>query len=157
MQGTLWLSTVKVLWYLDSYTCGEMAILPLSAPPTPNNATSFPKNNVSARMPLIFRRLHRFHQMASCLKHWVVVLLITPTPGLRTSCMAAHLPLSRTETSVRVSSYKISRYLVLKSWLSDIVMFTSTNVCLLLLWYLSLGWGMSQKQKTHGLEMIQRF
>ena len=45
-------------------THATMTILPLSAPSTPNGVTTFAQSPTpSARVPLIFRRLHRFQQM----------------------------------------------------------------------------------------------
>ncbi|KAI5117752.1 hypothetical protein M0805_000596 [Coniferiporia weirii] len=52
-----------------------MALLPVSAPSTPNNVTSFARPAVSTKVPLMFRRLHRFHQMDFELAAWQLTYL----------------------------------------------------------------------------------
>lgn len=54
--------------YKRPRTHAVMAILPVSSPPTPSGSqTTFsqPTMSGSSKVPMIFRRLHRFHQMVS--------------------------------------------------------------------------------------------
>ncbi|KLO14019.1 UNC-50-like protein [Schizopora paradoxa] len=54
-----------------------MSILPVSTPTTPNHVSSFPAQAASgsSRIPIMFRRLHKFHQMDFELAAWQLTYL----------------------------------------------------------------------------------
>ena len=61
-------------------THAAMAILPVSSPPTPNGVQatfSQPTMSGSSRVPIIFRRLHRFHQMVRVLRYCICVYYLS--------------------------------------------------------------------------------
>lgn len=81
----------------------DMALLPTTASPSQNGNSSRASQSVTNRVPVIFRRLLKFHQMvwmARCVLSNLTRLCVT---GFRTRRLATNLPLHCTKEGVRLT------------------------------------------------------
>ncbi len=103
------------------------SILPVTSP-TPGNGGQYRTSSGSSRIPMIFRRLHRFHQMVRC----TTTLLRDARKrrevevGLRAGSVAVDIPMSCPEEGVSISlTVRVSH----ADMCVDTATSTSTNVC----------------------------